>query len=211
MVLEVAAGTCICGRALAPYVESVICLDATPAMLEKGKEEAGKAGISNISFKEGLAENLPFENGSFDIVISRLAFHHFTEPGLIFAEMKRVLKPNGKLVIWDMSSVDEDYRDINDSIERMRDPSHERILSKQEIQDLYGNDFEIVLSELRLVPVNLEGWMEFSNTPEDIRNRIRNLMKQDMAEGKKTGFEPYEKNGEICFDHRWLMTIGVKK
>ena len=110
-----------------------------------------------------------------------------------------------------MSSGDEDYRDINDSIERMRDPSHERILSKQEIQDLYGNDFEIVLSELKLVLVNLEGWMEFSNTQEDVRNRIRNLMKQDIAEGKKTGFEPYEKNSEICFDHRWCMTIGVKR
>ena len=37
-ILEVAAGTCVCGRNLAPYAEHVICLDATPAMLEIGKK-----------------------------------------------------------------------------------------------------------------------------------------------------------------------------
>ena len=40
--LEVAAGTCICGRALAPYVKDVICLDLTEEMLEQGKKLAEK-------------------------------------------------------------------------------------------------------------------------------------------------------------------------
>ena len=39
-VLEVAAGTCVCGRSFAPYVQSVVCLDATLAMLQVGKQAA---------------------------------------------------------------------------------------------------------------------------------------------------------------------------
>jgi len=49
-VLEVAAGTCVTGRSLAPHAAHVVCLDATPAMLEIGRAEAQKAGINNITF-----------------------------------------------------------------------------------------------------------------------------------------------------------------
>lgn len=210
-VLEVASGTCICGRALAPYIKHVKCLDATPAMLESGKEEAKRAGISNISFTEGMAQDLPFENESFDIVISRLAFHHFLEPELIFSEMKRVLKSGGKLVIWDMSAAAGGLRKINDDIERLRDPSHVRILSRQEIIALYEKDFEITECDLKYIPVNLEGWMEFTNTPDDVRDRIITYMERELSGQGKTGFEPYRKEGELYFDHRWLLTIGVKR
>ena len=44
-VLEAAAGTCACGRSVAPFVKSVVCLDATPAMLAVGEEEAAKSKI----------------------------------------------------------------------------------------------------------------------------------------------------------------------
>ena len=52
-VLETASGTCICGRSLAPFVDSVTCLDATPAMLEKGKEAALKGNLTNMNFLQG--------------------------------------------------------------------------------------------------------------------------------------------------------------
>ncbi len=76
-VLEVAAGTCACGRALAAYAKNVTCLDVTPAMLEVGKQQAEKKKLNNMVFVQGTAEELPFLDKSFDIVISRLAFHHF--------------------------------------------------------------------------------------------------------------------------------------
>lgn len=91
-VLEVAAGTCACGRALAPLVGTVTCLDMTPAMLEVGRQEARKQDLDHISFVQGCAEELPFLDHSFDMVLSRLAFHRnlskaeivglFTENGL---------------------------------------------------------------------------------------------------------------------------------
>ena len=125
-VLEVAAGTCACGRTIAPYTGSVVCLDMTPAMLSVGKSEAGKNHLDNMTFVLGDAAELPFLNGSFDIVLSRLAFHHFPDVKQPFAEMVRVLKPDGKLVLIDMEAAEESLRETEDGIEKMRDPSHVR-------------------------------------------------------------------------------------
>ena len=90
--LEVAAGTCICGRALAPYVKDITCLDMTEEMLAQGIRLAGESHIKNIYFQSGNAEKLPYEPETFDLVITRLSFHHFDNPEKPFEEMKRVLK-----------------------------------------------------------------------------------------------------------------------
>lgn len=209
--LEVAAGTCICGRTLAPHVKDITCLDLTEAMLEQGKKLAQQDGIQNISFITGNAVNLPFENESFDLVITRLSLHHFTEPQKPFREMQRVLKKGGKLVVWDMEATTEELRGINDYIETMRDNSHTRILSKQEFEALFQDYFELQLEETSHIPVNLQSWMNLTNTPEDIQKDIIKRMEMDLNNGDKTGFYPYIKDGEIYFNHRWLLLIGIKK
>ena len=76
-MLEVAAGICACGRALAPLAGNAVCLDMTPTMLSVGKVEAEKANHTNMTFILGDAMELPFWDNRFDIVLSRLAFHHF--------------------------------------------------------------------------------------------------------------------------------------
>lgn len=209
-VLEVAAGTAICGRALAPFVKEIVCIDATAAMLAVGKEKALTENIHNIDFVEGLAENLPFEDETFDIVITRLAFHHFTNCEEPFNEMKRVLKKGGKLVIWDMVAAEDDLREINDKIEKMRDISHNRILSQDEFLNLYGKDFEMKLVERKEIPVNLTNWMELTDTPSDVRSEIVELMNKELKKEIQTGFLPYLKDEQIYFNHRWLLLIGIK-
>lgn len=209
--LEVAAGTCICGRALAPYVKDVICLDLTEEMLKQGKELAAKNHIQNISFVTGNAIKLPYDDGSFDLVITRLSLHHFTEPQKLFGEMQRVLKSGGKLVVWDMEAAAEELREIDDAIEKMRDDFHTRILSREEFVMLYQDEFDLQVKETTLVPVNLQSWMELTDTSVNIQKHIAELMTDDINGGVKTGFEPYWKDGQIWFDHRWLLLIGVKK
>lgn len=209
--LEVAAGTCICGRALAPYVKNIICLDLTEAMLEQGKYLAEKENIQNIFFVEGNAMKLPYEDDSFDLVITRLSLHHFIEPEKLFCEMQRVLKRGGELVIWDMEATEEELREVDDTIEKMRDPSHTRILSRNEFEKLFEKGFDMLCEESTLVPVNLQSWMELTDTPEDIQKKIVDLMKADLDGGSKTGFAPYMKEGQIMFNHRWLLLVGMKK
>ena len=211
--LEVAAGTCICGRALAPFVKDITCLDLTEEMLAQGKRLAGENQINNIYFQTGNAEELPYDSETFDLVVTRLSFHHFDNPEKPFGEMKRVLKKGGKLVVWDMEAAEEPLRTMDDKIEKMRDPSHTRILSREEFEEMFKKDFALQCEETTLVPVNLKNWMELTDTPENVQKEITNLMKAELAGGSKTGFSPYNsvKESQIMFDHRWLLLIGEKR
>lgn len=209
--LEVAAGTCICGRALASYVKDITCLDMTEEMLAQGKKLAAESNIENICFQTGKAEELPYEAETFDLVITRLSFHHFADPCKPFQEMQRVLKKGGKLIVWDMEAAEEPLRKIDDRIEKMRDPSHTRILSRAEFEAMFQNDFILQCEETTLVPVNLTSWMELTGTPKAVQKEITELMEADIAGGTKTGFSPYIKESQIMFDHRWLLLIGTKK
>jgi ubiquinone/menaquinone biosynthesis C-methylase UbiE len=77
-------------------------LDAAPEMVELAEREAARRGVG-ARFHLGLAEALPFPDGTFDVVLSRLAIHHL--PGDLkaraFAEMRRVLRPGGRCLILD--------------------------------------------------------------------------------------------------------------
>lgn len=210
-VLEVAAGTCICGRSLAPFVERVACLDMTTAMLAVGKAEAAKQGLLNMDFVQGDAEKLPFSDNSFDIVISRLAFHHFPNPKRCFSEMARVLKTGGKLIVIDMEAAEETLRNTEDEIETLRDPSHMRNLSKDEFKEMFREShLTITTMDCTELPVSLSAWLALTNTPAEISADILKRLENDINGGQSTGFQPYMKNGEIFFNHRWVMITGKK-
>lgn len=211
-VLEVAAGTCICGRSLAPFVKNVTCLDMTTAMLDVGKDEAGKQELLNMDFVQGDAENLPFSDNSFNIVISRLAFHHFSNPKRCFSEMTRVLKTGGKLVVIDMEAAEEALRNTEDEIETLRDPSHMRNLSKEEFTEMFReNHLTITTMDCTELPVSLSAWLALTNTPSEISAAISKRLTDEIKGNGLTGFKPYQKNGRIYFNHRWLMMIGEKE
>ncbi len=93
----------------------------------------------------------------------------------------------------------------------MRGASHTRILSRKEFEALFEEDFELKLEETTLVPVNLQSWMNLTNTPEDVQKEIIKKLDMDLNGGAQTGFYPYIKDEQIWFDHRWLLLIGIKK
>lgn len=210
-VLEVAAGTCVCARAFAPFCDHVTCLDATPQMLAVGRAKSEKAGIKNISFVVGNAENLPFENEKFDIVISRLAFHHFVNPQKIMFEMARVLKTGGKLVMVDMTVHDEKLRNSVDEIERMRDPSHVKNLTIKEMNGLYEkNSLKIDMQEKMDVAVAFEEWTKLTKTPDSVKTELRDRMQCDINKTASTALRPYIENDKLYFLQPWVFTRGIK-
>lgn len=75
-------------------------IDLTPKMIEVAKSK----NLDNTEFVVGDAENLPFKNNSFDIIINSQSFHHYPNPQNFFNEVSRVLKPNGKLILRDNTS-----------------------------------------------------------------------------------------------------------
>jgi ubiquinone/menaquinone biosynthesis C-methylase UbiE len=103
VVLDVATGTGHTAFAFAPHVKSVIATDVTPEMLNEGEHLMAESGIQNMEFRIADAHDLPFEDTAFDIVTCRRVAHHFVDIRRALREIRRVLKPGGRLVIDDRS------------------------------------------------------------------------------------------------------------
>ncbi len=96
-MLEVPVGT---GVLSMPVYETlpdaeITCLDYSPDMMERAKRQAQRRGIENVRFLQGDVGNLPFENESFDLVLSLNGFHAFPDKEAAYREVFRVLKLGG--------------------------------------------------------------------------------------------------------------------
>jgi arsenite methyltransferase len=82
---------------------SVTGIDMTPQMLAKARAAAAEMGASNVEFVEGEAERLPFDDASFDVVISNGVIDLIPDKDAVFAELHRVLVPGGRMQIADVT------------------------------------------------------------------------------------------------------------
>jgi arsenite methyltransferase len=82
---------------------SVTGLDMTPEMLRKARAAAAEMGATNVAFIEGEAESLPFEDESFDVVLSNGVIDLAPDKDVVFSEIHRVLRPGGRIQIADVT------------------------------------------------------------------------------------------------------------
>ena len=78
-------------------------IDMTPEMLAKAKAAAGEMKATNVEFVAGEAERLPFEDESFDVVISNGVIDLIPDKDAVFSEIHRVLRPRGRIQIADVT------------------------------------------------------------------------------------------------------------
>jgi ubiquinone/menaquinone biosynthesis C-methylase UbiE len=212
LALDVAAGTGHVARALAPKVRCVVALDATAAMLETGRAAAEEAGVRNVVFQRGDAAALPFLDVSFDVVVSRYAVHHFEQPRVPVGEMARCLRPGGRLMVADLvGSDDPEVARRQNELERLRDPSHTRMLPAAELAELLASVADVVAVETRELDRPLGPWLEQTEASADVVERVEAALRAELAGGPPTGFRPREHDGELRFVHTLAAITAVRR
>src|SRR5262245_8675912 len=138
-VLDVACGPGLVVGAFARVARHATGIDVTPAMLARAREVT--AGLANVTFDQGNVLPLPYADATFSIVVSRFAFHHFQDSAAVFGEMRRVCRPGGRVVVCDLTASDDPAKAANfHRIEMLRDPSHARALTLEELGALFTSN-----------------------------------------------------------------------
>ena len=208
-VLDVASGPGLVAAAFAKLAQHVECLDLTPAMLQQAGKKAEVENIKNMSFCEGDAMNLPYEDNCFDVVITRYSFHHFLEPHKVLQEMIRVCKSGGRVLVADVA-LEKQYMEKFNAIERLRDSSHVSALSIDEFEQLFSSKaFDRCSKTNYLVDVELEKQLSVSFPKKGDTQIIRDLITQDI-DHNQTGFNPRMINNEVTYSYPIAVYVGVK-
>ena len=199
-VLDVACGGGLVVCAFARVVRHATGIDLTPAMLDQARKLQAELGLENVSWQLGDVLSLPYPDGSFTIVTSRFAFHHFPDPLAVLRDMTRVCAPGGRVVVVD-SAPDPANADAFNRMEKLRDPSHVRAMPPDELRGLFR---AAGLPEPRVTSYRLEGELEgllarsFPNLGD--ADRIREIFRASLADDA-LGIETRLENGQIRYGY----------
>jgi len=173
-VLDVATGAGHTALRFAPVVASVTATDITPRMVETAQRFISEKGVTNVDFQRADAEDLPFEDESFDLVTCRIAPHHFPDCPRFVRESWRVLKAGGLLLVQDHVLPEEEATGRRvDEFERLRDPSHHRAYTKEGWRQMFGAaGFAVEHAEQIAKRHQLLPWAERQGCSEEVIERL---------------------------------------
>jgi ubiquinone/menaquinone biosynthesis C-methylase UbiE len=145
-VLDAGTGAGALALALAPLVREVVGIDPVPELLALGRERA--ASLGNVELVEGDAAALPFADGSFDLAATLRTLHHVARPERVLAELTRVTRRGGRLLVVDQLGPTDPLEAIAvDRFERARDASHTRLLPEADLRQLFEANGLVLLRE----------------------------------------------------------------
>lgn len=181
VVLDVACGPGIVACEFAKHAAKVVGIDFTPAMIEQAKQRQQNQGLENIEWHTGDAMHLPFPDDWFDLVVTRYSFHHLLDPVGALAEMKRVCKPGGIVLIADVAIPAEKSAHY-DRLEILRDPSHVHALTELEFDDLIKQSGLLNCSHTRYpVTIELESMLAASFPNPGDKDVISAMINSDLG------------------------------
>jgi len=156
-VLEVGTGPGFFAILLAEAGYRVTAIDLTPSMLDEARRNAGKL-CACIDFREMNAQNLAFDDESFDVIVSRNVTWNLPEPDLAYAEWVRVLKPGGMLMNFDANWYHYLFDDeARDAYEQDRENSADEGLADLNVGDNFDR-MEQIARQIPLSKANRPVW-----------------------------------------------------
>lgn len=172
-VVDVGCGTGALAYALAPLVGEVVGVDSSEAYLEAAREHAPPG----CTFVEGDAAALPFPYGDFDLAGCLRVLHHVRRPELVVAELARVTRRGGRILIADQLGDVDPIRSLElDRFERARDPSHTRLLPDADIRGfLDANDLVVTANEIVRERRDMSLYLDLCGLEGEERERVARM------------------------------------
>jgi SAM-dependent methyltransferase len=174
--LDVGCGAGALALALAPLVREVVGVDRVPELLALARERAPE----NATFVEADATHLPYDEGEFDLAGTLRTLHHVPRPELVAAELARVTKVGGQVLVIDqLGPVDPLDALAVDRFERARDPGHARLLPESDLRHLFDSNGLVLLRERRDVERReLSAYLDLAGCEGDAREEALLLAPQ---------------------------------
>src|SRR6185369_4828940 len=165
--LDVGSGPGHLSFRLAQRFEHVAAADPSASMLRTLSEAAAQRGMPQIATQIARAEALPFAAASFDLVATRYSAHHWLDVPRALQEIRRVLRPGGRLLILDLLGEDSPLVDTHfQALELIRDPSHVRDYTTAEWQaQLRAAGFRVQQFQSWPVRLEFQPWVERMAVP----------------------------------------------
>jgi len=207
-VLDLGCGAGHLSFTIAPHVKSVVAYDLSSTMLQVVIDEAARRNLRNITTKQGRAEELPFADASFDWVCTRYSAHHWMEVSRAIREIRRVLKPDGTLIVIDTCAPANPLLDTHmQAIDLFRDGSHVRDYTFVEWSSMLGaQGFQIESHNSWKILLEFKAWVERMQTPPQHVDALRSLLNKVPQEVRD-----YFQISEDCSFRADSMLIEAKR
>lgn len=206
-VLDMGCGAGHASLIAAQHVKEVVAYDLSEKMLAVVRATALERGYHHLTTWQGYAENLPFADAEFDVVISRYSAHHWHDVGSALREVRRVLKPGGKVIFMDVSAPGNPVLNIwLQTVEALRDTSH--------VQDYSPGEWLALMTESGLViqavsqdrlDLEFSSWIERMRTPDVMIQAIRTY--QHSAPDEVQRYYALQPDGSFSTDIIFIEAI----
>jgi SAM-dependent methyltransferase len=171
--LDVGAGTGALAFALAPRVREVVALEIDDELAQRARADAPP----NVHVVTGDGEHLPFDDFEFELTGALRTLHHTRRPEQMVAELTRVTRPGGTILIADQIAPVDPLQALElNRFEQARDPSTTRVLSEPDLRGMFDmNDLrlrrEVIVTESR----EIDDYLALAGCEGAERDHARNL------------------------------------
>jgi ubiquinone/menaquinone biosynthesis C-methylase UbiE len=171
--LDVGTGAGAFAFAIAPHVRDVVAVERDEALAARARADAP----ANVEVVVADGEQLPFDRASFDVAGTIRTLHHTPRPELIVAELARVTRPGGTILVVDQVAPTDPLVAFElNQFEHARDPSTTRVLADTDLRGLFdSNGLRLLRDDVHREARDLDAYLDLAGCEGDDREHAHRL------------------------------------